>query len=100
MHNKTILPRGAAIVGAPPPRQLTGSFELFVMGSNGGLQPARPMMQMMLMTAATTAAEERGGSSDRIRTGITPPLSTRDISGEKSDIIPHTGKSSDAAPSE
>lgn len=98
MHNKTILPRGAAIVGAPPPRQLTGSVELFVMG-NGGLQPARPMMQMMLMTAATTAAEERGGSSDRIRTGITP-LNTRDISGEKSDIIPHTGKSSDAAPSE
>ena len=91
-HNKTILPRGAAIVG---PMQLTGSVELFVMG-NGGLQPARPMMQMMLMTAAaTTAAEERGGSSDRIRTGI-----TRDISGEKSDIIPHTGKSSDAAPSE
>ena len=99
MHNKTILPRGAAIVGAPPPRQLTGSMELFVMGNNGGLQPARPMMQMMLMTAAaTTAAEERGGSSDRIRTGITPPLC--DISGEKSDIIPHTGKSSDAAPSE
>ena len=99
MHNKTILPRGAAIVGPLPWRQLTGSVELFVMG-NGGLQPARPMMQMMLMTAATTAAEERGGSSDRIRTGITP-LNTRDISGEKSDIIPHTGKSSDAAaPSE
>ena len=97
MHNKTILPRGAADA-AGTPRQLTGSVELFVMG-NGGLQPARPMMQMMLMTAATTAAEERGGSSDRIRTGITP-LNTRDISGEKSDIIPHTGKSSDAAPSE
>ena len=95
MHNKTILPRGAADA-AGIPRQLTGSVELFVMG-NGGLQPARPMMQMMLMTAAaTTAVEERGGSSDRIRTGITP----FDISGEKSDIIPHTGKSSDAAPSE
>ena len=90
MHNKTILPRGAAIVGPLPWRQLTGSVEMFVMGS-GGLQPARPMMQMMLMTAATMA--------DRIRTGITP-LNTRDISGEKSDIIPHTGKSSDAAPSE
>ena len=95
MHNKTILPRGAADA-AGILWQLTGSVELFVMG-NGGLQPARPMMQMMLMTAAATAtaAEDRGGSSDRIRTGI-----TRDISGEKSDIIPHTGKSSDAAPSE
>ena len=94
MHNKTILPRGAAatIDGPTPPRQLTGSVELFLMG-NGRLQLARPRreMQMMLMTATM----ERGGSSDRIRTGI-----TRDISGEKSDIIPHTGKSSDAAPSE
>ena len=89
MHNKTILPRGvaaAAVVG-PPPRQLTGSVELFVMG-NGGLQLARPM-QMMLMTATT--AEERGGSSDRIRTGITL-VATRDISG-KSRILYRTPES-------
>ena len=90
MHNKTILPRGAAataVVGPPPP-QLTGSTELLLMG-NGGLQLARPM-QMMLMTATT--AEERGGSSDRIRTGITPPLNTRDISG-KSRILYRTPES-------